>query len=250
MKSLLVPVQLIATLSICFSAINTMAQSGSIQRAQPSGGSSQRAPAGSGAAGSASRAAKPALDGYCAVCLADMTQWVAGKPEFEMAFDGRTYRFPGQEQMAKFQADPVRYAPVLGGDDVVAFAQTGRRVPGQAQFGAKHEGRFFFFANQANKQIFMSDPVRYTNADIALGGDCAVCKVDMNAKMAGDPKFSALHDGQRYYFVADQQRQQFLAAPQRYAASNAGSGTKQGSATQGSGNNRASAPAGSGSGSR
>ena len=205
-------------------------------------GSGPQAMAGSG---NAAAGAKPALDGYCPVCLVDSTQWVAGKPEFGVTYDGVNYLFPGAEQMAKFQAAPTNYAPVLGGGDVVAFAQTGRRVPGLTRYGSKYEGRFFFFTNESNKQTFMADPARYANADLALGGDCTVCKLDMNSKKAGDPRVSVVHNGIRYFFVSDQQRQQFVANPARYVTHSLT--TPSGSSSKGSGSG--SAPAGSGTGS-
>lgn len=213
-------------------------------------GSGQSAPIGS--AGRVANAVPQALGGYCAVCLAQDRQWMPGRPEFAADFDGKRYLFPGAEQLQKFQANPARFAPALGGDDVVEYARSGRRVVGQLPLGAAYQGRFYFFASDANKQAFLTEPARYAGADLALGGACVVCRVDMNQQVAGDPAINAVYQGVRYLFPAEAQRQAFLANPARYVSAapqvGAGSATQR-SPAAGSGYG-GSAPAGSGSGGR
>lgn len=229
-------------------ALDAAAQSGSGSRADGSGSSAYGSGSGSAAAGSSgsgARSADPALDGFCAVCLVEDREWVRGKPEFEVAFDGRLYRFPNRERMARFQADPAKYAPALGGDDIVEFARTGKRVAGSPNFGATRDGMVYLFANDANKRAFTAGANQYASADLALGGDCVVCKVDMNERRAGDPKINAVNDGLRFFFAGANQQQQFLANVDRYTpAAEPGSGSRgSGSAMRGSGS-------GSGSGGR
>ena len=197
--------------------------------------------AGSSAAGSGSAGAATgpvALGGYCAICLANDRQWVTGRPEYAVNFDGKRYLFPSPEQQQAFRANPAQFAPALGGDDVVEFARSGRRVVGQLPLGAAYQGRFYFFASDANKQAFLSAPAQFANADLALGGECIVCRVDMNQQMAGSPAINAVYQGVRYQFPGEDQRNRFLANPSRYAAvaKQLGSGSRgSGSAPRGSG---------------
>ena len=221
-----------------------LAQSGSgttPRYAQPGSGAARpagsgAAPAGSGSAGGVA-AAPVALGGYCAICLAEDRQWMAGRPEHAVDFDGKRYLFPSPEQQQKFQANPAQFAPALGGDDVVEYARSGRRVVGQLPLGAAYQGRFYFFASDANKQAFLAAPAQYANVDLALGGECVVCRLDMNQQVAGNPAITAVYQGVRYQFPGEQQRNQFLANPVRYAsgATQPGSGARgQGPAAQGS----------------
>lgn len=218
------------------------AQSGSSSSTRPQlprPGTAVVTPRGSG---NVMRETKVAMDGYCPVCLAKGKGWVAGNPQFQTAYDGLVYRFPNPEALAAFQADPTKFVPVLAGDDVVAFVRTGQRVAGKMAFGAKYLERFYFFANEANKQAFSANPAQYANADLAAGGACAVCRVDMNRNMSGNPEISTTHNGMRYQFVGLQQREAFLANPSRYTAASAtphGSGSSFRSAPQtGSGSGR------------
>lgn len=226
---LLVP--LIAALPF---ATTGWAQSGSSSSVRPAYQGSGSSTIGSGTAprgnGAATAGAQLAMDGYCPVCLASGKGWVAGSPEFQAVYDGQLYRFPKAETLAAFQADPVKYTPALGGDDLVEFARTGRRVTGKLAFGAIYLDRNYFFASEANKEAFRANATRFANADLAAGGACVVCRVDMRQEMAGSTQFVSLHKGMRYQFLGAQQQQAFESRPARYAvAPPQGGGMKAGS---------------------
>ncbi len=154
--------------------------------------------------------------GFCPVALHDAKRWLRGAREHQATFDGITYRCCDAEALAAFQADPVSYAPALGGDDLVEYARTGRRVAGDLALGARHLDRHCFFASEANKQAFLANPAQFANADLANGGVCVVCELDLNARVAGAARFTAIRGGLRYVFAGEQQRQAFLADPVRY----------------------------------
>lgn len=105
-----------------------------------------------------------------------MNKWVKGPPSIQEAFDGHTYYFADQEGKRRFSADPAKYAPVLGGDCVVSLVKTGKRVPGNIRQASLHDGRLFLFANEQGRQMFAADPRSFANADLAFGGQCAVCR--------------------------------------------------------------------------
>jgi len=169
-------------------------------------------------AGSGTKAAANAvgLQGYCPVCVIEMKKWMKGSQQFAAQYDGKTYLFPGEEQKQVFVSNPAKYTPVLGGDCVVALVEMGKRVPGSLQFAALHENRLYLFANEQAKGMFQSNKEKYANADVALGGNCSVCRVEMNQDVDGSPQFTSLHKGMRYLFPGEKQQQMFNANPTKY----------------------------------
>lgn len=156
------------------------------------------------------------LDGFCPVSIVDMKQWVKGDPNFAVLMDGKKYLFPGEEQKQKFLKDTTKYTPALGGDCIVCFAKNGSRVPGELSIATLHEGRLFLFPNEEEKAVFMKDPSKFENADLAFGGNCAVCRVEMQKKVAGKPEFGTVAAGLRYYFPSQEQRMMFLKNKPKY----------------------------------
>jgi YHS domain-containing protein len=147
-----------------------------------------------------------------------MKKWVKGKPEHQLTYDGKTYYFPAAKQKQMFVADPAKYVPALGGDCTVCLAKMGKYVPGSVRHAAMLEQRLYLFPADEQKQEFLAHPQQYSNIDLALGGLCSVCKVEMNKDVQGKPEISAVHNGLRYHFPSDQQRQMFLANPNKYSA--------------------------------
>jgi YHS domain-containing protein len=159
----------------------------------------------------------PALDGYCPVCIIELKKWVLGKPEHQTEYDGKVYFFPGEKQRATFLADPAKYVPALGGDCTVCFVKFGKRVPGNVHHAAFHGKRLFLFPGDAQQQEFVANADKYANVDLAFGGNCAVCLVDLKKEAPGKPEIAVVHDGLRYLFPSDKQRREFLANPGKYA---------------------------------
>lgn len=187
-------------------------------------GSDQRAPAGSDSrnpAGSGQRApavqGPVAMSGFCPVCVIDMKQWIRGKPEFQAAYDGKTYLFPGAEQRDMFLANPEKYVPALGGDCTVCYLNMGQRSPGTVEHTALLNQRLYMFPNNELKQEFMTNWKKYTGADVALGGQCSVCRVELNEAIPGKPEFSVVYRGLRYWFPGEEQKRMFLSNPAKYA---------------------------------
>lgn len=94
----------------------------------------------------------------------------------------------------------------LHGSDPVALIQTGIRLDGSAEYAAVHEGVAYYFANQANLRTFRRNPEQYIPA---YGGFCAL-GVSLGKKLDGDPRFSAVRDGQLYVFVNEEILRNFL----------------------------------------
>lgn len=202
-----ITVALITSVSVTSTA---SAQSGT--RTAPKSGT----PAGSG---TTSQVNSTALQGYCPVCVVEMKKWIKGNPQFAAQHDGKTYLFPGDEQRQMFLKNPQKYTPALGGDCVVALVELGKRVPGNLNFGALHDGRLYLFVNEKAKGMFLADREKYANADLALNGKCTVCRVEMNKDVAGSPEFMSVYQGLRYQFPGEKQQQMFNQNPAKYKVS-------------------------------
>lgn len=168
---------------------------------------------------------RPAMDGYCPVCIMEMGKWEMGSPEHEAVYDGQSYRFPTAGVMTKFQANPAKYVPALGGDCTVCLAKGGKRMPGSLKHAAIYQGRMYLFPSEREKQMFRQTPQEFANIDLAMNGDCAVCQVMAGKQVAGRPEFSEYHNGMRYLFPSVKEQQMFRESPGKYLTkSDAGSG--------------------------
>ncbi len=190
-------------------------------------------PQGSGSATRAPARATLALEGYCPVSVVKMRKWVKGDPANQSVFDGHLYRFANAEGKTMFDANPAKYVPALGGDCTVALVKMGKRVPGSIQHAGINGGRLFLFSNAEGQKMFQANPSAYVNADLAAGGNCVVCSVNMRQSVPGHQDIVAVHNGLRYLFPSEEQRNQFLAAPERFvSATAAGSSTTAGSGSR------------------
>ena len=162
------------------------------------------------------------LQGYCPVCVIEMKKWIRGNSSIRAQHDGKTYFFPGEEQRQMFLANPAKYTPALRGDCAVCLTDMKKKMPGSVHFSALHENRLFLFPNAEIKQKFMASPAKYANADLALNGNCPVCRVEMKQEIAGKPEFATTYGGMRYLFPSAKQRSMFVANPGKYAVRQAG----------------------------
>ncbi len=178
-----------------------------------SGAPSARPP---GAGQRSGQAAPVALEGYCPVSVIEMRKWVKGDPAHRSEHDGLTYLFADAQGKQMFDANPAKYVPALGGDCVVALVEMGQRVPGNIRHASIHEGRLFLFSDAKGHKMFRGEPAKYADADLAYGGNCVVCRVDMQRDMPGKPELTVVHKGLRYLFPSEDQRDAFLANPAEY----------------------------------
>ena len=181
-----------------------------------------------------------------------MHKWVKGDSAYQIIYDGRIYQFANEQGKRMFEADPGKYVPALGGDCVVALVKMGKRVAGNIRHAALHDGRLFLFSSEDARRMFQAQPAAYANADLALGGNCPVCRVNMGQDVPGNPEIVAFHQGLRYLFPAAEQRDEFLASPEKYVSGTGKASPLQaGSSRRQSSSETSTRPAGGlGSGSR
>lgn len=165
-----------------------------------------------------SASANIGYDGYCAVCIVNAGKWVKGSPQFASSYDGTTYYFPGQTEKDVFDKAPRKYVPALNGDCIVCYAKAGKRIAGSVHHSAVHQDRIYLFPGEKEKEMFVQDAASYVDSDLAAEGKCTVCLVNANKSIMGKSEFTAIHNGLRYLFPSDAERQVFLADPGKYAS--------------------------------
>ncbi len=107
-------------------------------------------------------AAVMGLDEFCPVTLVETGEWATGDKRWGAVHAGTTYLFASPEQQQKFLTNPLRYAPVLGGDDPVLAADQQESVKGKTDLSVTYDGRLYMFATQASLARFRLNPRRYS----------------------------------------------------------------------------------------
>lgn len=157
-----------------------------------------------------------AYRGYCPVCLLDGGKLMAGKKEFASAYDGMLYYAAGAAAKAKFDADPAKYAPVMGGNCVVCREAAGETKRGSLKYGAFYKGRSYLLASEKARGKFLAEAAKFAEADVANGGNCVVCKKMMGRDMPGKPEFTSVYKGMRYRFPSAKEKATFEADPAKF----------------------------------
>lgn len=107
------------------------------------------------------------LDGYCPVTLVEATTWRKGDARWGAVHRGKLYLFAGEDEKARFMADPDGYSPVLSGYDPVRFFESNEIVEGMRKFGVFYRNRetgraqIVLFADEAALNRFQQRPVAY-----------------------------------------------------------------------------------------
>jgi YHS domain-containing protein len=85
----------------------------------------------------------------------------------------------------------------IQGYDPVAYFTKGKAIEGSKQFAAVYEGVTYYFANAADKDLFLKDPKKY---EPQYGGWCAYAMGATNDKVEIDPETFKIVDGKLYLF--------------------------------------------------
>ena len=156
------------------------------------------------------------VGGYDLTQLIDGHRLVKGTSRFAVRYDRRTYHFASRQSKQQFLKDPARYVPVLGGDCVVCYADSGDRVAGSHQHALIHRQRLYLFPSERTKQRFAANPSLYENVDLAADGRSVVWLVNHRRDVAGERRWTAIVDGLRYQFTSEAERREFLRNRVRY----------------------------------
>jgi YHS domain-containing protein len=117
---------------------------------------------------------------------------------------------------AAAKVDPYGTMPLgMEGYCPVTLAEKGQWVEGRAQWGARHRGRTYLFAGEAQQRAFLADPDRFAPA---LSGDDAVMAFDAGKSVPGQRRYGVTYQSRIYLFSSPESRTTFSANPQRYTA--------------------------------
>jgi YHS domain-containing protein len=102
-----------------------------------------------------------AIGGFCPVELSLHGRWVQGNSRWAAEYKGNVYHFSGNAQRQEFLADPEKYIPANGGNDLVTTIMEKRNVPGHVNYCAAYKGRIYMFSGPGTQNSFRNDPESY-----------------------------------------------------------------------------------------
>jgi thioredoxin-related protein/YHS domain-containing protein len=105
-----------------------------------------------------------ALDGFCSVSLVEQSKWTKGDPRWGAVHKGRVYLFGSAQAQQQFMSNPDRYSPMLAGNDIVRFADSGQAVEGKREHGVYYRDHILLFSDEESLQRFGSRPDYYLAA--------------------------------------------------------------------------------------
>ena len=126
--------------------------------------------------------------------------------------EGRSPEQIAAKARAKADKD---HAVALAGYDAVTLLQDQKLVPGRPDLVVEHDGRTFRFANEAQRDAFLSNPESFAPVN---GGRCPVSQVDRGDFATGDPRWGVVYNGHLYLFKDVVDRDRFAKDPERYAS--------------------------------
>ena len=113
----------------------------------------------------AAAALTPGFGGFCPVAVRDAAELVDADPAVHHDHGGVRYHFATAAARVAFRADPGRYVPAVGGQDVVLRSEEGFRAAGRAELAVLYRGRLFLFRSAATRAAFATDPLRFVDAE-------------------------------------------------------------------------------------
>ena len=123
---------------------------------------------------------------------------------------------PGSQTRQAPSEDRSRTADsslALEGYCPVCVVKMKKWVRGKPEHRAAYDGKTYYFPGAEQKAQFLADPAKYVPA---LGGDCTVCLANHGKRMPGNIRFASLYDQRLFLFPSDDQRQEFVAHPDKY----------------------------------
>ena len=144
-----------------------------------------------------------AVSGYDVVAFFDKEQSPVGRPqpratpgraEFTTEWNGARWAFASAENMARFRADPARYAPAYDGHCAYGVAKGGK-VPGNPNLWRIVDGTLYLNINPAVVGFWEADiPGQIETAEGAWPGleDQAASDARWTALSANDPTYDTV----------------------------------------------------------
>ncbi|HET9651655.1 MAG TPA: YHS domain-containing (seleno)protein [Usitatibacter sp.] len=99
-----------------------------------------------------------AIKGYDPVAYFTAGKPTPGRPDIELVWDERRYRFASEENRARFKADPVRYAPQFSDYCAMALSK-GELVEANPENWTIVDGKLYIFGKPVGAELFRQDVV-------------------------------------------------------------------------------------------
>ena len=109
----------------------------------------------------AERANQNGFQGFCPVALRDQRELIDANPAFLCMFEGKAYQVESAESKARFDANPLKYAPVHHGNDVILSARGADQIAGNLNYAAWYKDRLYLFRTAETMREFQADPTKY-----------------------------------------------------------------------------------------
>jgi YHS domain-containing protein len=105
------------------------------------------------------------LKSVCLVTLIDERRFVKAAPEFTAEHYSQQYQFSSAEARDKFKSNPSRYAPAIGGLDIVSFRNEQGVAMGSLSSAVLYRHRLYLFECEQNAHAFRRYPERFVSSD-------------------------------------------------------------------------------------
>ena len=100
------------------------------------------------------------LKGFCPVQLRDERELRDAQSQFSAKHDGVVYNFSSAAARQKFLAEPTKYAPAAGGQDVV-LASGSKKAEGSLDHAVWYRDCLYLFDSPASMKSFKASPSKY-----------------------------------------------------------------------------------------
>ncbi len=107
------------------------------------------------------RRGQAGLKGFCPVALRDRRDLVDTNPEIASTYEGRLYQFSSAEAKAAFDAEPEKYAPAMGGVDVIVQTNSHQTVDGTLDHAVWFHDKLYLFSSAETLEAFVLSPAEY-----------------------------------------------------------------------------------------
>lgn len=101
-----------------------------------------------------------AIEGYDPVAYFTQNQAVEGSKQHQLEWMDASWRFSNAENLARFKADPQKYAPQYGGYCAYAISQNTDAGIDPEQF-TLHEGKLYLNYNRSINKKWLKDKEQY-----------------------------------------------------------------------------------------
>jgi YHS domain-containing protein len=176
-----------------------------------------------GLAQSGDASKQPELKGFDPAAYLLQGKAVRGAPEHSVTYQGRLYYLSSEEARKKFEEDPEKHLPRLGGLCTTALGGPySNRFDGDPEVFDVHEGRVYLFSSERARRSYQRDPKHYIVpaesrfAKPALEGFCPVTYQRLQQALKGNEQFSAYYGKWIYHLLDEQALADFRKDPKRY----------------------------------